>query len=435
VAAKRASAAAPQSINDFIERSPIFTRLTGIAPAAGLIVIISQSALTESSHYHFPYERQANCGFFMLHRKIHRDSKILIIESALGVWQTFGMNLKQLAQHLNLSQTTVSRALNGYPEVNAETRQRVNEAARRFNYRPNPHAMRLATGRSHAIGHVLPSDRTLMIDPHFSDFIAGAGEHYSANGYDVLFNVGGPEDERSVYRRYAQSGAVDGVVVMGPRLDDWRIDLLTEIGLPFIVHGRAGDREDGYAWLDIDNRGAFQRATQLLTDLGHRRIALLNGLEIMTFATHRRQGYEAALSALGIIADPRIMSSDQMTEENGYRRTRDLLALDQPPTALLCSSMLFVSGALRAIHEAGLRAGSDISIIAHDDGLPFLNAEGLSPPLTTLTSSIRAAGTRVAELLLNMISQPDKPPPQELWRIDLIVRGSTGPVRLHHAAA
>ena len=133
------------------------------------------------------------------------------------------MNLKQLAKHLNLSQTTVSRALNGYPEVNAETRRRVDEVARKVGYRPNPHAMRLATGRSHAIGHVLPSDRALLIDPHFSDFIAGAGDVYSANGFDVMLHVGGSEDEQTVYRRYAQSGAVDGVVVMGPRLNDWRI--------------------------------------------------------------------------------------------------------------------------------------------------------------------------------------------------------------------
>jgi LacI family transcriptional regulator len=339
------------------------------------------------------------------------------------------MNLKQLAAHLNLSQTTVSRALNGYPEVNAETRARVNEAAQRFSYRPNPHAMRLATGRSHAIGHVLPSDRTLMIDPHFSDFIAGAGEHYSAHGFDVLFNVGGPEDERSVYRRYAQSGAVDGVVIMGPRLDDWRIDLLGELELPFIVHGRVGDLEEGYAWLDIDNRGAFQRAAKLLTDLGHRRIALLNGLELMTFAAHRRRGYEAALAAHGIEIDPSIISGDQMTEENGYRRTRHLLDLSARPTALLCSSMLFVSGAIRAVHEKGLQVGEDISIIAHDDGLPFLKAEGLSPPLTTLTSSIRDAGTRVAQLLLQMIAEPSAPLPAELWSVDLIVRGSTGPAR------
>ena len=96
-----------------------------------------------------------------------------------------------------------------------------------------------------------------------------------------MLHVGGSENEETVYRRYAQSGAVDGVVVMGPRLNDWRIELLTELELPFIVHGRAGDNEDGYAWLDIDNRGAFRQATKFLTDLGHRRIGLINGNEAL----------------------------------------------------------------------------------------------------------------------------------------------------------
>ncbi len=338
------------------------------------------------------------------------------------------MNLKQLSKHLNLSQTTVSRALNGYPEVSEETRRRVGEVARRVGYRPNPHAMRLATGKSHAIGHVLPSDRTLMIDPHFSDFIAGAGDVYSANGFDVMLHVGGLEDEQTVYRRYAQSGAVDGVVVMGPRLQDWRIELLTELELPFIVHGRVGDLEDGYAWLDIDNRGAFRQATKLLTDLGHRRIGLINGNEAMTFASHRRQGYEDALLANGLIADPTVMTSDAMTEENGYRQTKRLLSLENKPTALVFSSMLFISGAIRAAHEMGLQIGSDVSLIAHDDGLPFLNAEGLVPALTTMRSSIRAAGSRVAELLIEMINNPASKQPHELWKVDLVVRGSTGPV-------
>jgi LacI family transcriptional regulator len=287
--------------------------------------------------------------------------------------------------------------------------------------------MRLATGRSHVIGHVLPSDGVLLIDPHFSDFIAGAGDVYSANDFDVMLHVGGAVDEQTVYRRYAQSGAVDGVVVMGPRLNDWRINLLTELELPFIVHGRAGDLEEGYAWLDIDNRGAFKRATKLLTDLGHRRIALVNGNEAMTFATHRRQGYEEALTSCGIGLDPSIMTSDAMTEENGYRHCKRLLSSANRPSALLFSSMLFISGAIRAAHELDLHIGSDVSLIAHDDGLPFLNAEGLVPSLTTMRSSIRAAGSRVAELLIEMINNPAASQPHELWNVDLIVRGSTGP--------
>jgi len=337
------------------------------------------------------------------------------------------MNLKQLAEHLGLSQTTVSRALNGYPEVGAETRRRVNEAARKMGYRPNPYAMRLATGRTNAIGHVLPSDRMLPIDPHFSDFIAGAGDVYSAAGFDVMLHVGGPEAEEAVYRRYAHTGAVDAVVVMGPRLKDWRIDLLTSLDLPFIVHGRVGDEETGYAWMDIDNRSAFHTAGQHLTSLGHRRIGLINGPETMTFATHRRQGYEQALREGGVGLNAEFMASGQMTEENGYREAKRILSLPQRPTALMLSSMLLVSGVIRACYELDLVIGKDVSIIAHDDGLPFLNAEGLVPKLSTVRSSIREAGGRVAELLVGMINDPEAPLPHELWSVDLIVRGSTGP--------
>ena len=90
--------------------------------------------------------------------------------------------------------------------------------------------------------------------------------------------------------------------------------------------------------------------------------------------------------------------------------------------------MLLVSGAMRAAHELRLEIGKDISLIGHDDGLPFLNAEGLVPTLTTTSSSIRNAGSRVAELLLELIEKPESELPHELWNVDLIVRGSTGPV-------
>lgn len=351
------------------------------------------------------------------------------IESALELCHIFSMNLKEFAKHLNLSPTTVSRALNGYPEVAEETRRRVDEEARRFGYRPNPHARRLATGRAHAIGHVFPNDRSFVIDPLFSDFVSGAADVYANQGFEVMLHVGGTEDDLSVYRRYAQGGAVDGVVISAPRLDDPRMAALKAMKLPFIVHGRFGNSEEGYAWMDIDNQGAFYKATKLLTDLGHQRIGLINGFEHMTFAHHRKLGYELALAERGLAIDPQIITSGHMTEENGYRQAKRLLQISERPTALILGNMLMVSGAMRAIYEMGLQIGRDISVIAHDDGLPFLNAAGLVPSLTTTSSSIRAAGNRVAEMLLAQISNPEGDIVQELWKVDLIVRGSTGPVK------
>jgi len=338
------------------------------------------------------------------------------------------MNLKELAQHLSLSPTTVSRALNGYPEVGEVTRSRVLAEAQRLGYRPNANARRLATGRSHAIGYVFPSDRSIMIDPIFSDFVAGAADVYANLGFETLLHAGGEEDEMSVYRRYAEGGLVDGVVIQAPHVDDPRVALMHELKLPFIVHGRIGGMETGYPWLDIDNRSAFHRATKLLADMGHQRIGLLNGLESLTYAFHRREGYERALREKGIAVDPAIMFSGLMTEENGYRHAKRFLQQQPRPTGLLLSSMMMVSGALRAVHELNLIVGKDVSLIGHDDGLPFLNAEGLVPSLTTTTSSIRAAGSRVAELLLARIENPACEMPGELWTVDLIVRGSTGPV-------
>ena len=168
------------------------------------------------------------------------------------------MNLRQLAEHLQLSQTTVSRALNGYPEVSEATRQRVIRTARELNYSPNSRAKGLATGRSMAIGHVIPvSDRHQMVNPVFGDFISGAGEVYAASGYDMVMSLVGEGGEEDLYRSIRARGNVDGMVVHGPRLDDGRISLLNSLGLPFVVHGRASRIEEPYAWVDSNSERAF----------------------------------------------------------------------------------------------------------------------------------------------------------------------------------
>src|SRR5437867_12238109 len=98
------------------------------------------------------------------------------------------MNLKQLSHMLSLSQTTVSRALNGYPEVNEETRRRVMDAAKRHGYRPNPSARRLATGKSRMIGYLLPTGNASHIDPHFVELLDGLGTYAPSHGLALVFS-------------------------------------------------------------------------------------------------------------------------------------------------------------------------------------------------------------------------------------------------------
>src|SRR5690606_25657112 len=201
---------------------------------------------------------------------------------------------------LGLSPTTLSRALNGYPEVNEATRERVMAAAKAHNYHPNARAIRVATARAIAVGHVIPlATRHEIVNPVFADFIAGAGETYSRNDYDMLLSMVSDADEEATYRAFRAKGNVDGVILHAPQVDDPRITLLHEIGLPFVTHGRSTNSATPYAWIDVNNRRAFRRATEFLIDLGHRRIGFINGLEFMDFAMRRRLGYEDALSDRG----------------------------------------------------------------------------------------------------------------------------------------
>ena len=289
-------------------------------------------------------------------------------------------------------------------------------------------AKSLATGRAMTIGHIIPvTSRHEMVNPVFGDFIAGAGETYSAQGYDMLLKLVPDGDEERVYRDLKSRGTVDGIIIHGPRMDDSRIPLLKEIGLPFVVHGRASDVEDGYSWLDMNNKNAFERATQFLLDLGHTRIALINGLENMDFAHRRRNGYVQALSNAQITLDPTLMRSEEMTEVYGYRSTRDLLTLPAPPTAVLTSSMMVAIGVRRALEDAGLKMGRDVSVITHDDDLSYLkNGEGV-PIFTATRSSVRDAGRECADMLLKQIKNPALPPFTRLLEVDLTLGNSTGP--------
>ena len=336
------------------------------------------------------------------------------------------MNLKQLSTRLGLSQTTVSRALNDYPEVNEGTRQRVKVAAAKFNYRPDARATGLATGRAKAIGHVIPMNSNEVFNPIFAEFIAGASETYSKQGYELLLTMAPEGSEDSIYRQIASQKSVDGIIVHAPRINDSRIPLLQELQLPFVVHGRDTANSSEYAWIDINNRTAFFQATKLLIDLGHTEIALINGNETLNFAARRRTGYLDALQQAEVDTDSELMFEGELTEANGYRAASELLSRAKPPSAFLVSSYTGALGVRRAIYNAGLRMGADVSVVIHDDDLSYFHNSGDVPQFTATRSSVKQAGTLAAEMLLSIIERPTHLLPSRLLEANLIIGASTG---------
>jgi len=335
------------------------------------------------------------------------------------------MNLKELSGHLGLSQSTVSRALNGYRDVNPATRERVLEAAHRFGYAPNANAHRLATGQSGTIGIVFPSGNDPLLDPLFTDFLSGLTNSAARRQMDVLVSAS-PDSAEASYRRLAQKRSVDAVVLSSPLCEDARIGLLDKLGIPCVVHGRT-DGPRKYAFLDIDNEGAFSQATELLIGLGHRRIGLVNGDSRQSFAIHRATGWRRTLEQYGLAAPDALCVSDMMTDEAGYRLAARMLDSDEPPTAIICSSIFSAFGACRAIRDHGLSIGGDISVVAHDDGIASIRPESHNPPLTTTFSSIHRAGERIAEIIADIVEGTPPIERQEVWPVDLIFRDSTRP--------
>jgi LacI family transcriptional regulator len=338
------------------------------------------------------------------------------------------INLRQLSTYLDLSQTTVSRALNGYPEVSESTRKRVSEAANRLGYQPSAAARHLATGKSGAIGYVLPVGQNVDLDPHFVEFLSGLGEHAVSHNVDLVLSPASWAEEETAYRRIAKGGMVDAVYLSSMRNADSRIGLLQKLQLPFLAHGRAKNPAGGYSFLDIDNEGAFRSAANLLLQLGHRRIGFINGEDHLTFAGDRLRGVKSAIAAIGLPEQSLQAHFTAMSEENGYRFTIQQFEREPAlrPTAILCASMFSALGVIRALNHLGLKVPDDVSVVAHDDVFTFLRPERFSVPLTTTRSSIRAAGQRVCERLLEIMSDREPGVVEEVWPVDLIVRGSTG---------
>ncbi len=334
------------------------------------------------------------------------------------------VDIRRVAAEAGVSIATVSRVLNDPKRVSLETRQRVLEVAERLGYRPNPNGKRLRKGRAETVGLVIPSPPGRFADSFFLELLAGLGEGLAEVGLDLLVVTCPPhEDELACYKRLVEGKRVDGLVVARTRLYDTRIAYLLEQGVPFVAHGRSDQIKTPYAYLDVDGRQGFYRATRHLLQLGHREIAFIGAPHEFNFAQHRLEGFQLALAEAGVALRPEWILEGDLSEESGYRLAQGLLG-ELLPTAILCANDLMAIGVLRALREQGLRPGREVSVIGYDD-IP--QAQYTDPPLSTMHQPFREAGRKLVEMLLAQLEGKDVAGLQEVWVPELVLRGSDGP--------
>lgn len=333
-------------------------------------------------------------------------------------------NLKALSEHLGLTEGTVSRALNDYPDISERTVQRVKAAANALGYRPNSNARRLATRNAECIGYILPWQEGNLSEPFLGELLDGISEALFDRHWDLTVAVAhSPQDELATIDRLARSGRVNGLVISRTLKQDPRIDRMMELGIPFVSHGRTADPSK-YAWFDIDNEAAFREAVIHLAKLGHRRIAHIYGSLDYNFAAARLAGYRQGLADCNLDQNSLYEIRSDLSAYGGYRAANTLLTLPDCPTALVCVSDMVALGAMKAIRERGWRPGREVSVIGYN-GLPL--CEHTDPPLTSIVQPLQAAGKRIGEMLLSVIDGGDPTHHQELWQATLERRETDNP--------
>jgi LacI family transcriptional regulator len=337
--------------------------------------------------------------------------------------------LRDLAGELDLTESTVSRALNGYSDISAKTIARVQTAALELGYKPNQNARRLATGVAEAVAFVIPQHHGSIGEAFIAQLLQGLDESLARRGWDLLVSHSlAAEQEAKTIQRLVTSGRVGGVVLSRPFRHDARIDLLQEAGFPFVVHGRSAVCDD-YAWYDIDNELAFESAVKHLVDLGHHRIGFVGAPLYFNFAYQRLEGYKRGLHNAGLEFDDAIVHITELTDDAGERAASDLLSLSVPPSAMLCVSDTLACGVLAGIRARGLVAGKHVSVIGYD-GLKI--GRHTNPPLTTMSQPLAQSGRELGDMLLAIIDGDDPTEHQILKRAELLIRNSDGPLWTQH---
>lgn len=332
------------------------------------------------------------------------------------------VTIADVAARAGVSISAVSFALNGRPGVGEDTRRRILTIAREMGWAPSQRARSLAASRAFAAGLVLARPPELLSsDPFYPEFIAGTEATLSTAGYALLLQVlpdqGGEAD---AYRRLAAQGRVDGVFLSDLRQHDDRIATLAEIGLAAVTLNRP-DVPSPFPAVSLEGGPGITAATRHLLDLGHRRIAHVTGPSQFVHTAHRLDAWRAALAAAGVPAGP-VLTSD-FTASGGAQATRALLALAEPPTAIVYGNDLMAIAGMAVAQELGFTVPDRLSVTGFDD---TELAGYVHPALTTVRTDPFGWGQAAARALLRLIDTGEAPD-VELGPSALVVRASTAP--------
>ena len=309
-------------------------------------------------------------------------------------------NIKELADKLKLSPTTVSRVLNGKSikfRISQETSQKVLDAARKYHYSPNRIARGLKLEKTETIGLIIPD----IANPYFGSIAKTIEVEAHNNGYSIILcDSLDDENTEAELLQLLAGRKVDGIIIAPTGKSSRQVTEIQRQGIPVIVIDRYLPGTN-LPFVTTDNYLGGLLATEHFIEMGHRNIACLQGINGISANNDRVQGYREALQKHGIPLDESMILGTDFGEENGYIQTKKLLVLPECPTAIFALSNLISIGTLRALKEAGLTIPDNISIVSFDEQ-PY--SAFLACPMTTVEQPREEIGKLAFRYLLDRIN-------------------------------
>jgi DNA-binding LacI/PurR family transcriptional regulator len=343
--------------------------------------------------------------------------------------------LDEVAALAGVGRGTVSRVVNGSPQVSPAARAAVERAIVKLGYVPNRAARALVTRRTDSVALVVSeSEERVFGEPFFAGIVRGISSGLQDTPLQLWLAMAQSPAERERVEHHLTSQHVDGVLLLSLHDDDPLPHLLEQRELPAVLGGRPArmmptdpvadpgqPTRNGGWFVDVDNAGGARQAVAHLVAAGRRRIATIAGSQDMGVGVARLAGYREACTAAGLPVDEALIAYGDFSEPSGAAAMRQLLARRPELDAVFVASDLMAAGALRVLRETGRRVPEDVAVVGFEDSAV---ARQTDPPLTTVHQPVEEMGRQMARLLVSRIRREQLARPYEVLETHLVVRHS-----------
>jgi len=338
------------------------------------------------------------------------------------------MNIKELAKKLDLSITTVSRALGGYSDVSEKTRERVKKFANKYQYIPNPYASTLASGKTKTVGYVLPiygTNTNTLNQGNFFQFISGMSEELLSESIQLQILFAKSENEEiNAYEKLIFEHKIQNIVLQNIKTNDIRIEFLNKHKINYVAWGKTKNKRN-FSWVDLDNYNAIAIIINYLIKKNHSHISYINISEKYNFANERKSSFLQNLKLNKIDFNQNYYASVKLDEpEKSFEIIKKMLMKNKKISAIICSTEFSALSAIKACNYLNYIIGKDISIITFDGAIV---RDLSSPPITAVSFPVKELGKRAINILFS--KRKNNKPINYLAKTEIIERGSVHTVK------